>query len=123
MYAKNARGSTLMEALIALILIAILLNGAGYLATRATSSHTDQQLLSIAITQMRASLRNDDICTTAPVVELPNGNTLPTLAQGCDTTTATIGGHIITDVPTPLGLSVESDLLGGQVVVGGTWRR
>lgn len=122
MYANHDRGSTLMEALIALVLTAILLNGVGYLSTRATATHTEQQLLSIAIAQMQESLRTDDICTTAPTISLPDGSTLTALAQGCDTIDVTINGHIVTDVPTPLGLSVTADVLGGQVVVGGTWR-
>ncbi len=122
MYADKTRGSAIVEALVSMILVAILLNGAGYLSSRAIASHTDQQLLDMAIAQMRASISNDDICANAPTVVLPNNVILTTTAQGCDETTMTIAGHKITNVPTPLGLSVDSDILGGQVVVGGTWR-
>lgn len=123
MYAKYEHGNTLMEALIALVLIGILVNGVGYLSSRATASYTEQQLLTIAITQMRSSLLAGDICTEAPTIELPNDVSLTTTVQGCDTTDATINGHVISNIPTPLGISVNSDLLGGQVVVGGTWRQ
>ncbi len=122
MYADTERGSAIIEALVSMTLVALLLNGAGYLSTRAIASHTDQQLLNMAIAQMRASIRSDDICTNAPTIELPNNIVLATVAQGCDETTVTIDGHDIANVPTPTGLSVDSEILGGQVVVGGTWR-
>lgn len=122
MYVDKARGNALIEALIAMILVVILLNGAGYLSSRAIASHTDQQLLNMAITQMRTSIRNDDICANAPTIELPNNVILTATAQGCDDTTVTINGHVISNVPSPTGLSVDSEILGGQVVVGGTWR-
>ncbi len=122
MYDSNERGSALIEALIAISLVIILLNGSGYLSSRAIASHTQQQLLNIAIAQMRASIRSDDICAQAPTIELPNNITLTATAQGCDATTVTINGLVISNVPTPTGLSVDSEILGGQVVVGGTWR-
>ena len=122
MYSRNSRGSAMFEALVAMIIIAIVLNGASFLTSRAIASNTDQQLLNIAITQMRASIRSTDICASPPTIELPNNIVLTTTAQGCDTTTITINGRAISNVPTPPGLSVDSELLGGQVVVGGTWR-
>lgn len=122
MYVDTARGSALIEALIAMILVVILLNGSGYLSSRAIASHTEQQLLNMAIAQMRASIRSEDICANAPIIDLPNNITLTTTAQGCDDTTVTINGLVIPNVPTPTGLSVDSEILGGLVVVGGTWR-
>lgn len=122
MYVDTERGSALIEALVSMILVAILLNGAGYLSSRAIAFHTDQQLLDMAIAQMRASIRNEDICANAPTIELPSNITLIATAQGCDETTVTINGHDIHNMFTPSGLSVDSEILGGQVVVGGTWR-
>ena len=122
MYSDTERGSAILEALVSMALVALVLNGAGYLSSRAIASHTDQQLLNMAIAQMRASIRSEDICADAPTIELPNNIILTTTVQGCDEMTVTIDGHQISNVPTPTGLSVDSELLGGQVVVGGTWR-
>ena len=122
MYSNSQRGTSLIEALIAMLLIALVGSGAIHLTNRATASHTDQQLLTIAITQMRSALKTPDICTTPPVIQLPNNVSLTAQVQGCSTTTATVGGVAINNIQTPLTLSVTSDLLGGQVVVGGTWR-
>ena len=123
MYSNSQQGTSLIEALIAMILISLVGSGAIHLTNRATASHTDQQLLTMAITQMRAALNTPNVCTTPPVIQLPNNVSLTTQVQGCGTTSVTIGvGGGAINVQSPLTLSVTSDLLGGQVVVGGTWR-
>lgn len=114
-------GGSLIEVLIATALVGILLHGAATLVTRATSSNTDQQLLNIAITQLRSSLLRDDLCVTPPTIELPGGVTLTADVQGCSPTSVVIGGETIDNVVQPIRLAVDSDLLGGRVVVGGTW--
>ena len=119
--AEKQTGSSLIEVLIATALVGIMLHGAATLTTRAAAISTDQQLITIAIEQMRTSLLDPNICTTAPDITLPDGTVLTTVVQGCDTTQAMVGNVIITGIPSPLRLSVTSDLLGGQVVVGGTW--
>jgi len=64
----------------------------------------------------------NDLCVNAPNIVLPNNLTITAEVQGCDaTTTAKINGMDIVDVPKPIALSVTSQQLGGQVVVGGTW--
>ena len=70
---------------------------------------------------MQTAIRTTDICATTPTVILPGNVTLTASVQGCAMVSATINGTIINNVPTPYGLSVTSPLLGGQVVVGGTW--
>ena len=118
---NSQKGTSITEALIAVVLVALLTKGAAYLTTRATASHTDQQLLSLAINQMNYALESNSVCSAAPIIELPNNISLTSEVQGCDTTSATINGMVIDNVATPPILSVTSDLLGGQVVVGGTW--
>jgi len=127
MYAKYYRtsekqtGSSLIEVLIATALVGIMLHGAATLATRAASTSTDQQQITIAVEQMRTALLDPDVCTTPPTIVLPEGTVLTAEVQGCNTTSITIGGATVTNVPSPVRLSVTSRLLGGQVVVGGTW--
>lgn len=119
---KYQRGTSLIEVLIALILVSILVNGAMHLTTRATAVHTEQQLLTMAISQMQDALTRHDICTNPPTITLPGITPITADVQGCDTTSVTIDGTTISNIPTPVGLSINEPLLGGQVVVGGTWR-
>lgn len=120
---NSERGTSLIEALIALILVSILVQGALHLTSRATSVHTEQQMLTIALSQMRAAITSESICDPDPImIQLPGNVSLPAQVQGCDTTTVTIDGTPISNIPTPVGISIDSPLLGGQVVVGGTWR-
>jgi len=128
---KSQRGSSLIEALIALIMIALIGKGAIYLTNRATAASTDQLLLSMAVTQMRAALTNPAICTTPPgtppaAVTLPNNPLLPITVQGCnviiDATIdiASTGEVTIGNIPAPIRLSIDDPIVGGLVVVGGT---
>jgi len=131
MYAKTFKsvekqtGSSLIEVLIATALVGIMLHGAATLTTRAAATSTDQQLITIAVEQMRTHLLDPGICTTPPTINIPDGTTngmnIVATVQGCDTTTVSIDNVTLNNVPSPLRLSVTSPLFGGQVVVGGTW--
>ena len=116
-------GTGLIEAMIAVFLVALLSKGAVYLTARASSLQSDSRVQEIAIQQMRDSLTNNaNVCTTAPVITLPNNETVTAAVQGCGVmTTATINGEVVSQVPIPISLSVDTQSLGGQVVVGGTW--
>ena len=124
---KRQKGVSLIEALIAVLLVGLMSQGAVYLSTRATATQTTQQMLNMAVTQLRSRLiENNDICASAPAiadaVQLPNSVSLTAEIQGCDSeATVSIDGINIPGVPRPISLSVDSPLLGGQVVVGGTW--
>ena len=116
-------GTGLIEAMIAVFLVALLSKGAVYLTARASSLQSDSRVQEIAIQQMRDSLtNNENVCTTAPIITLPNNEVVTAAVQGCGVmTTATINGVLISQVPVPISLSVDTPSLGGQVVVGGTW--
>ena len=116
-------GTGLIEAMIAVFLVALLSKGAVYLTARASSLQSDSRVQEIAIQQMRDSLtNNENVCTTAPIITLPNNEVVTAAVQGCGVmTTATINGVLISQVPVPISLSVDTQSLGGQVVVGGTW--
>ena len=120
---NRQRGSGMFEAVVAMLLISMLGQGAIYLTSRVTAIQGDTRILEVAVNQMRTSLMNDnDICSSPPVIQLPNSETVTAEVQGCsETITARIDGIDITGIPKPIALSVTSDTLGGQVVVGGTW--
>lgn len=120
---NKQKGNGLLEAIVAVILVGLLSKGTIYLTGRASAVQGDSRVQEIALSQMRSSLSNSaNICSTTPQVTLPNNETINVEVQGCNaTTTATIKGVVINDVPMPITLSVNSDSLGGQIVVGGTW--
>ena len=73
-------GTGLIEAMIAVFLVALLSKGAVYLTARASSLQSDSRVQEIAIQQMRDSLTNNaNVCTTAPVITLPVSYTHLTL--------------------------------------------
>jgi len=117
----------LIEAVIGLILVAIIGQGVVFIASRTATKNGQIRLQEMATNQMRSLLANNkmdgiDLCTTAPTIVLPNNLSIVAQVQGCDaTTTATIDGVEVADVPKPIALSVTATQLGGQVVVGGTW--
>jgi len=113
---KKQRGTSIIEAVIALILVAIISSGAVFLSARASDAQ---------------------VCSVAPTIRLPNNVTLTgpddVQVQGCGgTIIATIEGVSVT-VPEPLRISLcppsatpssacDGELLGGQIVVGGAWK-
>ena len=124
---KKQQGDFLVEAVIGLVLVSVLIQGVLFVTSRTSAVRSTQRLQEMAVQQMRAALMQNlsgtiDICSTAPIINLPNSVTITAQVQGCNTTTtAQINGATVTGVPRPIALSVTSDLLGGQVVVGGTW--
>jgi len=117
------QGIGLIEAIITVVLVAILTKGAIYVTARASALQSKSRIQEIAITQLRDNLTNgENVCTTAPEITLPNNEVVTAQVQGCSyTTTATINGVVIANVPVPISLSIDSLSMGGQVVVGGTW--
>ena len=139
---KKQQGTSIIEAVIALILVAIISSGAVFLSARASDAQGSIRVQEIAITQLRSALINNgnggvDICSVAPTIRLPNNVTLTgpddVQVQGCGgTIIATIEGVSVT-VPEPLRISLcppsatpssacDGELLGGQIVVGGAWK-
>ena len=124
---KRQRGDFLVEAVIGLILVSIIRQGMLLIASRTAKAQTNLSLQEIAVNQMRAALMQNrsgsiDICGSAPVISLPNAVSITAEVQGCGTyATVEINGTSVSDVPNPIRLSVTHALLGGQVVVGGTW--
>lgn len=121
------KGEILMESLIGMVLMAIIGVGVVHVTSKMSVSQKDMRMQEIAVNQLRALLLNNksgaiNICTTAPTVNLPGINPITAQVQGCnETTTASVNGVNVLNVPKPLVISVTHDQLGGQVVVGGSW--
>lgn len=124
---KSQKGSSIVEAVIAMILLSIIAQRAVFLSSRAAATQGEKRVQEIVVHQMRSALLQNgslgnDICMNPPVIQLPNNNSVTAQVQGCaQTTEATIDGSIVSGIPQPISLSVTSDAAGGQVVVGGTW--
>lgn len=131
---RRQRGDFLIESLIGLLLMAIIGMGVVFVTSRMSVSQKDMRMQEIAVNQMRAELLKHgtngiNICDTTPQVELPGVDPSDITVEviGCDefdetkvgTTKAVINGVNIDDVPKPLFISVKSDVLGGEVIVGG----
>jgi type II secretory pathway pseudopilin PulG len=124
---RTQRGDFLIESLIGMVLMAIIGMGVVFVTSQMSVAKKDMRLQEIAVNQMRALLLNNgtrgiNICTSTPHVKLPGvpDNDIEVEVIGCSTTTATIAGVTIADVPKPLFISVKSDALGGEVIVGGS---
>lgn len=118
------RGDALLEALIAIILLAIVAVGPAYVAARMAVTHKESNLVGNAVAQLRAQLleRGNALCagTADPVVL---GNTsLEVSVQCSDRDSVEVNGRAIAVAALPrIELSVESaELFGGDglVVVG-----
>ena len=126
---KRQTGTSIVEAIITLVLVAILASGAIFVSSKSAAQQGELRVQEIAVSQIRSALINNgtggiNICTTPPIVNLPNGVVLaaPFIeVQGCGSTiTATVNGTSVT-VPEPLRISIDHPSVGGQMVVGGTW--
>lgn len=134
---NQQRGSSLVEAIVALLLLAFVSKGAIYLSSRASAAQGEIRLQEMALVQLRSELIENGrrtICATdpptTPEIFLPGITLADEIdVRGCDQTiTATIlaegepssSSKDIT-VPAPIVLSVTHPSIGGQMVVGGTW--
>ena len=126
---KRQRGTSIVEAIITLVLVAILASGAIFVSSKSAAQQGEQRVQEIAVSQIRSALINNgtggvNICTTTPVIQLPNDVVLSAphiQVQGCNSTiTATVNGTNVT-VPEPLRILINHASVGGQMVVGGTW--
>ena len=124
----SQQGNSLVEAVVAIALVGLVAQGAVLMNARAADTQGQIHTQESAISQMRALLVNNgtgaiDLCSgSLPDIDLSHDTTTPLRVQGCSaTTTAAIGDLTITDLPHPLILSINHDLVGGQMVIGGTW--
>lgn len=124
---RQARGDALIEAMVGVLLMAIVGLGTTYAASRIAIAQKHQSVQNTAIMQMRAILRNTDsalLCdgTTVPTVRI--NNTDYTLSVSCPAAaTVTVGtASILAPRSVTLTLS-NAGLLGGAgtlIVTDGT---
>lgn len=124
------RGDFLLEALIGMVLMAIISMGVVYVTSKASVSQRDMQVQEIAIKQLRTRLQAGvNVCAANQTINLPDGTTPAVTTQGCAAgapavLTATIQG-VAVQVPSPVVMSANIGPAGCQtcnVVVGGSWR-
>ncbi|AYC31434.1 hypothetical protein D3880_03080 [Pseudomonas cavernae] len=121
----------MIEALIGMLLVAVIGLGLVYTSSRVAVSHKDMNLQSLAVAQLRDLLQRNgsgslDLCATAPSIKLPPQLSLPVSVSGCDASlSASVGKtsdsarKTLTGLHGPLSLSVTDPALGGEVRVGG----
>ncbi|UVE17291.1 hypothetical protein NVV93_17180 [Pseudomonas sp. LS44] len=121
----------MIEALIGMLLMAIVGLGLVYTSSRVAVSQKDMNLQNLAISQMRDLLQRNgsgtlDLCASAPSIQLPNPLTLRVTVSGCNSNLAASVGKAtdsarksLVGIQGPLVLSVSDPSLGGEVRVGG----
>lgn len=123
------RGDMIIEAMIAMVLMATLAMGAAFMTSKVSSSQRDMRLQEIAVNKMRTALLQHrmgitDVCANFSIT-LPTDEDVEIAKLGCNgnvpaTMTATVNGQAIADFPQPIFLAARSESLG-TIVVGGTW--
>lgn len=121
---RRVRGDALLDALIAMVLLAIVAVGPAYVVSRMAVAHKEMNVSSNAVMQLRALLQAEGnaLCGTSRAITL-GGQTLPVTVSCADRGAVTVGGVTLAaaDVPRSVELSVDSTELfggGGLIVVG-----
>tara|TARA_Y100001960_G_scaffold329434_1_gene420735 strand:+ start:236 stop:658 length:423 start_codon:yes stop_codon:yes gene_type:complete len=120
-------GSSVIEAMVSLLLATMLIVGAMYMSSKSLVTQRNMRMQEIVIDQLRSVLVSNqyagaDLCSSTPQVTLPDGDKLDVTVNGCGVqSVVSVNGINVTDVPAPLSLTVESDKLGGLVRVGTSW--
>lgn len=130
---RAQRGDALLEALIGMLLIAVLGMGSAYTASRVAVTHKYARTQAMAVSQLRQMLQNaSDVAawcagTAPPVVRIraEDSRLAPTdlpVTVSCTAAGAlTVGGKTISAPPSRVSLSVTSAALfggAGSIVVG-----
>ena len=117
-----------MESILALAMISIVTQGAVSTTSRVSASQGELRVQEIALAQMKAMLvanRSGSInlcdANALPDLQLPQNISVTPEVQGCNETMYYKINGTTFEAPVPLVLSVTSDVLGGQIVIGGTW--
>lgn len=127
---RQQRGDFLLEALIGMVLMAIISMGVVYVTSKASVSQRDMQVQEIAKSQLRTKLQNGiNLCAANQTITVPGKADATISMQGCTATertslTASINNVTVTNIPSPVIMSAN---LGAdacddcKIIVGGTW--
>ncbi|WP_428311048.1 type IV pilus modification PilV family protein [Hydrocarboniphaga sp.] len=131
--ARSQRGDALLEALVGVLLVAVIGMGSAYTASRVAVTHKYARTQAMAISQLRQMLQNaSDIASwcagsSPPAVRIrPEDSSLATIdlpvTVSCTAAgTLTVGGKTISAAPSRVTLSVTSAATfggAGSIVVG-----
>lgn len=121
---RRQRGDALLEALIAMVLLAIVAVGPAYVASRMAVTHKQINVSSNAVMQLRGLLlaQGEALCGTTPSISI-GAQALPVSVTCTNRGAVEVGGVPLAaaDVPREIELSVDSvELFGGAglIVVG-----
>ena len=120
-------GDFLIEAIIGLVLMAIVAVGVTTVTAKVEKGKREMSVQDLAVSQLRELLIKHgngtvNLCDNTPeTITLPNESTALTVtATGCNTTSGTVNGVTFTDLKQPIVLSVGSDSSTyGKITVGG----
>jgi Tfp pilus assembly protein PilV len=130
---RAQRGDALLEALVGVVLVAVIGMGSAYTASRIAVTHKYARTQAMAVSQLRQMLQNaSDVAswcagTAPPAIQIrPADSTiaaisLPVTASCTAAATTTVAGKTITAPPTNVTLSVTSASTfggSGSIVVG-----
>lgn len=133
-YSKQ-RGDFLLEALVGMVLMAIISMGVVFVTSKASVAQRDMQVQEIAVNQMRSRLQSgNNLCAANQTLALPGNGAVAVATRGCDGTTqkALTATVKLNDVPkgsvgevrSPVIMSANVGAAGCancDVVVGGEW--
>lgn len=121
---KYQTGDMLIEALIGLVLMAIVAVGVTTITSKVEKGKREMSVQDLAVSQLQELLVKNgngsiNLCDTTPeTVTLPD-ETITVFASGCTTVAATINGVAFTDLKQPIVLTATSSKNGAIYTVGG----
>ncbi|MHA3050645.1 prepilin-type N-terminal cleavage/methylation domain-containing protein [Acinetobacter sp. ANC 4639] len=114
------KGSTLLEALVALLLTSIIALGGAVSIGKILQAHRQSNIQQIAVSQLRVLLQSgSSLCTTTSTPTISVNNTTLNVSVTCTEKSITVNGGTAVTIKKPV-LSVTDDSLGGEVKVGET---
>ncbi len=122
--ARLQKGDILIEALIGLMLMAIVAVGVTTITSKVEKGKREMSVQDLAISQLQELLVKNgngtiDLCdSTIETITLPD-ETIEVDATGCTKVAATINGVALTDLNQPIVLSATSTKTGAVYTVGG----
>lgn len=111
------KGSTLFEALIALVLTSIIALGGALSIGKIMQAHRQSNIQQIAVNQLRVLLQSgSSLCGTTPAPNITINNQSLNVTVTCTNQSTTVKGANVNITKTVL--SVTDSTLGGEVKVG-----
>ena len=111
------KGSTLLEALVALVLTSIIALGGALSIGKSMKAHRQSNIQQIAVNQLRVLLQSgSSLCGITPAPNITINNQSLNVTVTCTNQATTVKGANVTITKTVL--SVTDSSLGGEVKVG-----